>query len=101
MAVRVDVEMQSQVGTATGSRVHSIITTSANELAATVRNRTPVILHPDDYDQWLTRVDGERPPVELLGPYPADQTKAQKVHVNVGVGVRDVRNNYPELLNSA
>jgi putative SOS response-associated peptidase YedK len=76
---------------------YSIITTKANELAATVHNRMPVILHPDDYAQWLTRVDGERPPVELLHPYPADEMKAQKV--NTGVG--NVKNNYPELLNSA
>jgi putative SOS response-associated peptidase YedK len=57
----------------------------------------PVILHPDDYAQWLTRVDGERPPVELLRPYLADEMKAQKAHVDVG----NVKNNYPELLNSA
>jgi len=76
---------------------YSIITTKANELAAPVHNRMPVILHPDDYAQWLTRVDGERPPVELLHPYPADEMKAQKVNTDVG----NVKNNYPELLNSA
>jgi putative SOS response-associated peptidase YedK len=78
-------------------RYYAIITTTPNELTATVHNRMPVILHPDDYEQWLMRVDGERPPVELLRPYPADEMKAQKV--NTGVG--NVKNNYPELLNSA
>jgi putative SOS response-associated peptidase YedK len=57
----------------------------------------PVILHPDDYEQWLLSVDGERPPVELLRPFPADAMKAQKAHIDVG----NVKNNYPEWLNSA
>ena len=33
----------------------SIITTDANELMEPVHNRMPVILHPRDYDRWLTR----------------------------------------------
>ncbi len=76
---------------------YAIITTTPNELTATAHNRMPVILHPDDYEQWLMSVDGERPPVELLRPYPADEMKAQKAHTDVG----NVKNNHPELLNSA
>jgi putative SOS response-associated peptidase YedK len=76
---------------------YSTITTKDNELAATVHNRMPVILHLDDYAQWLTRVDCERPPIELLRPYPSDDMKAQKVKTGVG----NVKNNYPELLDSA
>jgi putative SOS response-associated peptidase YedK len=44
----------------------TIVTTKPNELTSQVHNRMPVILHPDDYETWLTRVDGEKPPVELL-----------------------------------
>src|SRR5260370_35807179 len=45
----------------------SIITTDANELAARVYSRMPLILHPKHYDRWLER-DSERAPVDLLRP---------------------------------
>jgi putative SOS response-associated peptidase YedK len=51
----------------------TIITTTPNELTATVHNRMPVNLHPDDYEEWLMRVDGESPPTNLLRPFPADE----------------------------
>ena len=38
----------------------------------------------------------QRAPIELLRPYPADEMKAQKVNTDVG----NVKNNYPEWLNS-
>jgi hypothetical protein len=75
----------------------TIITTKPNELTATVHNRMPVILHREDYDEWLMRVDGEDPPASLLRPYPAGEMKAKEAHKDVG----NVRNNHPELLNSA
>jgi putative SOS response-associated peptidase YedK len=75
----------------------TIITTTPNELTATVHNRMPVILHPDDYEEWLMRVDGESPPMNLLRPFPADDMQAKEAHKDVG----NVRNNHPELLNSA
>jgi putative SOS response-associated peptidase YedK len=75
----------------------SIITTTANELTATVHNRMPVILEPKDYSRWLERVDGERPPVDLLRPFPAEDMAAREAHKDVG----NVKNNHPELLNSA
>jgi putative SOS response-associated peptidase YedK len=75
----------------------TIITTIPNKLTATVHNRMPVILHPDDYEKWLRRVDGRSPPIGLLRPYPADWMKAQEAHKHVG----NVRINHPELLNSA
>jgi putative SOS response-associated peptidase YedK len=76
---------------------YSIITTTPNELTQEVHTRMPVILHPKDYEEWLMRVDGEKPPVNLLRPFPADQMKAHEAHKDVG----NVRNNHPELLNSA
>lgn len=75
----------------------TIITTTPNELTATVHNRMPVILHPDDYEEWLMRVDGGSPPMNLLRPFPADDMQAKEAHKDVG----NVRNNHPELLNSA
>lgn len=76
---------------------YTIITTPPNELTATVHNRMPLILHPDDYEEWLMRVDGESPPVDLLRPSPVDEMKAKEAHKDVG----NVRNNHPELLNNA
>jgi hypothetical protein len=34
-----------------------------------VHNRMPVILPPKDYDEWLDRLEVERPPVHLLRPF--------------------------------
>jgi putative SOS response-associated peptidase YedK len=75
----------------------TIVTTTPNELIATVHNRMPVILHPDDYEEWLTTVDGEIPPTHLLRPFPTDEMKGKEAHKDVG----NVRNNHPGLLNSA
>jgi putative SOS response-associated peptidase YedK len=80
-----------------GLQSFTIITTTPNELTATVHNRMPVILHPQDYEEWLMRVDGESPPTALLRPFPAEEMKAKEAHKDVG----NVRNNHPELLNSA
>ena len=75
----------------------TIITTTPNELTSLVHNRMPVILHPENYEEWLRRVDGEAPPDDLLRPYPAEEMVAKEAHKDVG----NVRNNHPELLNSA
>jgi putative SOS response-associated peptidase YedK len=48
-------------------------------------------------NRWLERVDNERPPVDLLRPFSADEMKAQEANKDVG----NVRNNNAELLNSA
>jgi putative SOS response-associated peptidase YedK len=75
---------------------YTIITTDANELMAMVHDRMPVILRPNDYDRWLSRDATDRPPVDLLRPFPADEMEAFKVSKDVG----NVKNNSPELLNS-
>lgn len=75
----------------------SIITTEPNELTAEVHNCMPVILHARDYDRWLNRSDMERPPVDLLRPYEADEMLASACNPLVG----NPRNNGPEMLNSA
>lgn len=81
----------------------TIITTTPNELTATVHNRMPVILRPQDYDLWLTPSERPTPPApqlelqSLLRPYPAELMAAAEAHPDVG----NVRNNHPGLLNSA
>lgn len=62
------------------------------------------ILEPRDYDRWLERDPGStigkghgQMPMDLLRPLPADEMKAAKANQDVG----NVRNNHPELLNSA
>jgi putative SOS response-associated peptidase YedK len=83
----------------------TIITTTPNELTATVHNRMPVILRPQDYDRWLSHppapAPSERAPqlelLALLRPYPAERMVAHQAHTDVG----NVRNNHPGLLNSA
>lgn len=82
----------------------SIITTEANELMASVHNRMPVILKPEDYTRWLTRDPGSaigmghgNPPLDLLRPFDADKMESSPANPSVG----NVRNNGPDMLNSA
>ena len=75
----------------------AVITTDPNELTAEVHNRMPVIVHPQDYDRWLERGTVEQPPVDLLKPYEAQAMKVAACNPLVG----NVRNNGPEMLNSA
>jgi putative SOS response-associated peptidase YedK len=65
-----------------GKRVESftIITTEPNELIQPIHNRMPVILRPEDEEQWL---DVSRTPFakakSLLKPYPAELMDAHDV----------------------
>lgn len=72
----------------------SIITTDPNELMEPVHDRMPVILNPKDYDRWLDPGDPDRPPIDLLRPYPAEKMKIWPVSERVG----NVRNDDPALL---
>lgn len=72
----------------------TIITTDANDLMMPVHNRMPVILHPGDFDRWLSREDSHQPPVDLLRPFPAEEMESFPVSKDVG----NVRNNSSELL---
>lgn len=75
----------------------SIVTTEANETMSAVHTRMPVILHSRDYDRWLSREITEQPPVDLLRPFESDQMEMSPANQAVG----NVRNNGPEMLNSA
>jgi putative SOS response-associated peptidase YedK len=72
----------------------TILTTSENELMRPIHERMPVILEPRNYDRWLDAGDPNRPPVDLLRPYPAEKMLAWPVSDRVG----NVRNNDPALL---
>ncbi len=75
----------------------SIVTTEANELMSSVHTRMPVILRPRDYDRWLSRDVTDQPPVDLLRPFESDDMEMRPANPLVG----NVRNNGPEMLNSA
>ncbi len=75
----------------------TILTTDPNALMEPVHNRMPVILEPKDYERWLDPATTERPPVDLLRPYPAERMHAWPVSDRVG----NVRNNDAELLEAA
>jgi putative SOS response-associated peptidase YedK len=79
----------------TGSvlETYTIITTDPNELVQPVHNRMPVILSPSDYDRWLEPGDPERPPIDLLRPFPTERMTAWKVNSAVG----NTKNDSPEL----
>lgn len=53
----------------------TIITTSANSLAAKVHNRMPVILHKEDYQKWL-----QTPDETLLKPFPENEMESYRVN---------------------
>jgi len=75
----------------------SIVTTEANELMSSVHTRMPVILHGRDYDRWLSREVTGQPPIDLLRPFESEDMEMSPANPLVG----NVRNNGPEMLNSA
>ncbi|HEY6366706.1 MAG TPA: SOS response-associated peptidase family protein [Candidatus Binatia bacterium] len=72
-----------------GNKVESftIITTEPNELIEPIHNRMPVILRPDDEEEWL---DASRTPFvkakSLLKPYAEDLIDAHDVFTNRELG---------------
>jgi putative SOS response-associated peptidase YedK len=70
----------------------TILTTAPNELMATLHDRMPLIVAPDDAKRWLD--PGERDVVDLLRPFPAEEMTAYPVSVRVN----SVRNDDPDLI---
>jgi putative SOS response-associated peptidase YedK len=59
---------------------YTIITTAPNDLMGTIHNRMPVILRPEDEEEWLDTETTEREPVlALLRAYPAEEMEAYPV----------------------
>ncbi len=77
-----------------GSVIESctILTTEPNDLMAPIHNRMPVILHPEDYDEWLDRHTQKADPLlHLLRPFPA----GLMAHAPVSSYVGNPRNEGP------
>src|SRR5262245_19593153 len=76
----------------------SLITTDANELAAQVHNRMPVILDPADYGRWLDpNVQDPSELLPLLAPLPAERMTARPV----STFVNNVKNQGPQCVEPA
>jgi putative SOS response-associated peptidase YedK len=73
---------------------YTIITSDPNEMTSRIHDRMPVIIDPKDYKRWLEPGDPQRPPIDLLRPYPAELMHVWKVGPEVG----NVRNDHPGLL---
>ena len=62
----------------------TILTTTANELVSPIHDRMPVILQPQDYDQWLDPNFKQADKLKgLLKPYPATAMQAYPVSIKV------------------
>lgn len=76
-----------QIGTVGDTKidtvVHSVVTTTPNDLALKYHTRMPVILAPTEYDTWLTGTADEA--FDLLEPYPADEMQV----IDEGFGMRE------------
>jgi putative SOS response-associated peptidase YedK len=72
----------------------AIITTTANELLATIHNRMPVILRPESHDLWLDENSRTTDLKELLVPFDAEQMKSHAV----GYEVNDVKVDHADVL---
>jgi putative SOS response-associated peptidase YedK len=57
----------------------------------------PVILHPRYYERWLSDYDESKAPLDLLRPYESEGMRMTTANRLVG----NVRNNGPDMLNSA
>jgi putative SOS response-associated peptidase YedK len=70
----------------------AIVTTEANSLLASIHDRMPVIIAPDDYARWL---DPANPDVaDLIAPYPSSAMASYPVSPRVN----SVRNDDATLL---
>lgn len=68
----------------------TIITTEPNDLVASVHQRMPVILRPEDYRQWLDPIFSERKTLQsLLRSYPSVEMEAFAVNTWVNSPAHD------------
>lgn len=69
----------------------TIIVTEPNELLEPIHDRMPVILRPDDYDQWLDPELSDKERLQrLLRPYPSGEMEAYAVSTLVNKPTNDV-----------
>lgn len=68
----------------------ALITTSANQLLAGMHDRMPVILSPEDFDDWLEAPEEDALNMRgLIRPYPAERMRGYPVDKTVNNPVND------------
>lgn len=72
----------------------TILTTTPNELMATIHNRMPVIVEPEDFDLWLNPEPDPEQGLHVLRPYPAEKMVAYPVSTLVN----NPRNDAPQCI---
>ena len=71
-------------------RTCTIITTAPNPLAATIHDRMPVILHAEDYAEWLDQAPRTPESLQhLIASYPAELMEAYPVSALVNSPAND------------
>ena len=76
----------------------TIITTEANEVLEPVHHRMPVILKPEDYDQWLDQKEKNTDRLQnLLVPYPSVEMTSHEV----SKAINSPTYNSPELIKNS
>jgi len=70
-------------------RTFTIVTTTPNDLMATIHNRMPVILGRDDENLWIDNAPGITRWRELMKPIPADLMQAYPVSASVNSPTND------------
>jgi putative SOS response-associated peptidase YedK len=78
-----------------------VITCAPNELMEQLHDRMPLIIDPADYDRWLS---ADRPPLDLLKPYPAERMMAYEISTRInkpGYDAPDILNPVPPVAGGA
>ncbi len=70
----------------------TLITTTPNDVTAGIHTRMPVIIHPENYEHWMTAHYMDV--FDLMRPFPAIDMHAWPVHPDVG----NVRNQGERLI---
>ncbi|HTP00474.1 MAG TPA: SOS response-associated peptidase [Anaerolineales bacterium] len=71
-------------------RTCTIVTTAPNSLMATIHDRMPVILQPEDYAEWLDQAPRAPDSLQhLIASFPADQMEAYPVSALVNSPAND------------
>jgi putative SOS response-associated peptidase YedK len=73
----------------------TIITTEANDVLKPVHDRMPVILKPENYEQWLDANEKNTDKLQkLLVPYPASEMSSHAISRSVNIP----ESNSPDLI---
>jgi putative SOS response-associated peptidase YedK len=69
----------------------ALITCEPNEMIAAIHDRMPVLLHPEDYEWWISSAEDPR---DLMKPFPADLITMWMIGRNVG----SAKNDSPDII---